>query len=133
MKVEPLINVNIDFESIKDCKSFEEWVNSDISKAFYLGFLKNEFDNYVPELNKSEQGIELLKSIGAASIKSKKYLKELSRLIEPYLMDKNGFVVLEMVNDVLQKVSLENGDDIYYVAYTLGIYINYLFSTVAES
>lgn len=133
MKVETLVNHPIDFSSVEGCESFSEWVNGDISNAFYLGFLKEEFSEYVPKLNESEGGIKFLKSITTANTSAKKYLKELARLIEPYLKSEDGFVVLDMVNDVLRRVSLDKKDDIYGVAYVLGIYVNYLFTTQAEA
>ena len=133
MKVETLVNHSIDFSSVEGCESFSEWVNEDISNAFYLGFLKEEFSEYVPKLNESEEGIKFLKSITTANTNAKKYLKELARLIEPYLKSEDGFVVLGMVNDVLRRVSLDKKDDIYGVAYVLGIYVNYLFTTQAEA
>lgn len=133
MKVETLVNHPIDFSSVEGCESFSEWVNEDISNAFYLGFLKEEFSEYVPKLNESGGGIKFLKSITTANTNAKKYLKELARLIEPYLKSEDGFVVLDMVNDVLRRVSLDKKDDIYGVAYVLGIYVNYLFTTQAEA
>lgn len=131
--VETLINHPIDFSTVEGCESFSEWVNGDVSNAFYLGFLKEEFSEFVPKMNESEKGINFLKSITMANNNAKKYLKELARLIEPYLQSKDGFVVLDMVNDVLKRVSLDNEDDIYGVAYILGIYVNYLFTTQAEA
>lgn len=133
MKVEYLADHPIDFSSVKECKSFSEWVNGDISNAFYLGFLREEFSEYVPELNRSEEGIQFLKSIATANTNAKKYLKELSRLIDPYLKSEEGFVVLDMINDVLEKVSLEKKDDVYEVAFILGIYTDYLFTTQAKA
>ena len=53
--------------------------------------------------------------------------------MEPYLHSKEGFIILDMVNDVLEKVSLEKRDDVYGVAYVLGVYVNYLFTTQAEA
>lgn len=133
MKVETLVNHPIDFSTVVGCNSFSEWVNGDISNAFYLGFLKEEFSEYVPKMNECEEGIQFLKSIATANNNAKKYLKELARLIEPYLKSEDGFVVLDMVNDVLRRVSLDKKDDIYGVAYVLGIYVNYLFTTQAEA
>lgn len=132
MKVENIIDHPIDFTSIEGYKSFDEWVNKDISNAFYLGFLREEFSEYVPKMNESEEGIQFLKSMTMANNSAKKYLKELARLMEPYLQSKEGFIVLDMINDVLGKVSLEKKDDIYGVAFVLGIYVDYLF-TVAEA
>lgn len=133
MKVENLIDHPIDITTIEGCKSFSEWVNGDISNAFYLGFLREEFSEYVPKMNECEEGIQFLKSIAMANNNAKKYLKELARLMEPYLQSKEGFVVLDMVNNVLKEVSLEKKDDIYDVAYVLGIYIDYLFTTQAKA
>lgn len=133
MKVENLIDHPIDFTTIEGCKSFSEWVNEDISNAFYLGFLREEFSEYVPKMNESEEGIQFLKSMATASTNSKKYLKELSKLMEPYLQSKDGFVVLDMINDILGKVSLEKESDIYGIAFVLGSYTDYLFTTQSES
>lgn len=133
MKVENLLDHPIDLTTIEGCKSFSEWVNGDISNAFYLGFLREDFSEYVPKMNECEEGIQFLKSIAMANNNAKKYLKELARLMEPYLQSKEGFIVLDMVNNVLKKVSLEKKDDIYDVAYVLGIYIDYLFTTQAKA
>lgn len=133
MKVENLLDHPIDLTTIEGCKSFSEWVNGDISNAFYLGFLREDFSEYVPKMNECEEGIQFLKSIATANNNAKKYLKELARLMEPYLQSKEGFVILDMINDVLKKVSLEKKDDIYDVAYVLGIYTDYLFTTQAKA
>ena len=84
-------------------------------------------------MNESEEGVQFIKSMVTAGAKAKKYLKELARLMEPYLHSKEGFIILDMVNDVLEKVSLEKRDDVYGVAYVLGVYVNYLFTTQAEA
>lgn len=133
MKVENLLDHPIDFTTVEGCKSFNEWVNKDISNAFYLGFLREEFSEYVPKMNESEEGVQFIKSMVTTGAKAKKYLKELARLMEPYLHSKEGFIILDMVNDVLEKVSLEKKDDVYGVAYVLGVYVNYLFTTQAEA
>ena len=133
MKVENLLDHPIDFTTIEGCKSFAEWVNEDVSNAFYLGFLREEFSEYVPKMNESEEGIQFLKSMATANTNAKKYLKELARLMEPYLHSREGFVILDTINDVLGKVSLEKKDDIYGIAFILGTYIDYLFTTQAEA
>lgn len=133
MKVKTIIEHPIDFTSIEGCKSFTEWVNEDISNAFYLGFLKEEFSEYVPKMNESEDGIQFLKSMATANTNAKKYLKELAKLMEPYLQNKEGFVILDMINDVLGKISLEKKNDIYEVAFVLGTYTDYLFTTQVET
>lgn len=133
MKVENLIDHPIDFTTIEGCKSFDDWVNGDISNAFYLGFLREEFSEYIPKMNESEEGIQFLKSMATANTNAKKYLKELARLMKPYLESENGFVILDMINDVLERVSLEKDNDIYGVALVLGIYTDYLFNTQAEA
>ena len=112
MKVENIIDHPIDFTTIEGCKSFSEWVNGDISNAFYLGFLREEFSEYVPKMNECEEGIQFLKSMVTAGAKAKKYLKELARLMEPYLHSKEGFIILDMVNDVLEIGSVEKKDDV---------------------
>lgn len=133
MKVEDILEHPIDFTSIEGCKSFAEWVNGDISNAFYLGFLREEFREYVPKMNESEDGIQFLKSMVTANTNAKKYLEELARLMEPYLQSKEGFVILDMINDVLGRVSLEKKDDIYGVAFVLGIYTDYLSTVQAKA
>ena len=84
MKVENLLDHPIDFTTVEGCKSFNEWVNKDISNAFYLGFLREEFSEYVPKMNESEEGVQFIKSMVTAGAKAKKYLKELARLMEPF-------------------------------------------------
>lgn len=135
MKVESLMDYPVDLSTIKECNSFMEWVDNDISKAFYLGFMRHEFADQIEELTNREDGsgTELLKSIDGASIEAKPYLKELARLMEPYLQSSEGFVVLDMVNDVLGKVSPKKEDDIYKIAYILGIYTDYLYNCKAKA
>ncbi len=133
MKVENLIDHPIDLTTIQECKTFSEWVNGDISNAFYLGFLRDEFSEYVSVMNQSEEGVQFLKSLSAASLNAKKYLKELARLMEPYLSDKDGFIILDMVNNVLKNIVLDDDNDIYDVAYILGTYIAYLYATRTQA
>lgn len=135
MKVKSLMDYPVDLSTIKECNSFMEWVDNDISKAFYLGFMRHEFADQIEELTNREDGsgIELLKSIDGASVEAKPYLKELARLMEPYLQSSEGFVVLDMVNDVLERVSPKKEDDIYKIAYILGIYTDYLYDCKAKA
>lgn len=135
MKVKSLMDYPVDLSTIKECNSFMEWVDNDISKAFYLGFMRHEFADQIEELTNREDGsgIELLKSIDGASVEAKPYLKELARLMEPYLQSSEGFVVLDMVNDVLERVSPKKEDDIYKIAYILGIYTDYLYNCKAKA
>ena len=53
--------------------------------------------------------------------------------MEPYLQSPEGFVVLDMVNDVLGKVTPKKEGDIYKIAYILGIYTDYLYNCKAEA
>lgn len=129
MKVENLMEHPIDLSTIKECNSFSEWVGGDISKAFYLGFMRHEFADQIEEITNREDGT----GIDGASIEAKPYLKELARLMEPYLQSPEGFVVLDMVNDVLGKVVPKKEGDIYKIAYILGIYTDYLYNCKAEA
>ena len=95
----------------------------------------NEFADQIEVITNREDGtgITLLKSVDGASIEAKPYLKELARLMEPYLQSPEGFVVLDMVNDVLGKVTPKKEGDIYKIAYILGIYTDYLYNCKAEA
>ena len=53
--------------------------------------------------------------------------------MEPYLSDKDGFIILDMVNNVLKNIVLDDDNDIYDVAYILGTYIAYLYATRTQA
>lgn len=135
MKVKNLMEYPIDLSTIEEYDSFLEWVDNDISKAFYLGFMRHMFADLIEELTNREdgKGIALLKSIDGASIEAKPYLKELARLMEPYLQSPDGFIILDMVNDVLERVTPKKEDDIYKIAYVLGIYVDHLYNCKAKA
>lgn len=135
MKVKNLMEYPIDLSTIEEYDSFLEWVDNDISKAFYLGFMRHMFADLIEGLTNREdgKGIALLKSIDGASIEAKPYLKELARLMEPYLQSPDGFIILDMVNDVLERVTPKKEDDIYKIAYVLGIYVDHLYNCKAKA
>lgn len=132
IKVEPLTDSNIDFSSVDQYTSFDEWVGGSVTRAFYLGFLKDEFDARMAEIGDTENSYQLLKSIVSAGNRTKKYLKELSELLQPYLESSEGFIVLDMVNNALNEIKVENKNDIYGIAYSLGVYVHYLYSLQAQ-
>lgn len=135
MKVLEIKNHPIDFSTLTECKSFNEWVDSDISKAFYLGFFRNKFKEEIEKLRFSEEGsgLALLKSIDANIFEAKRYSKELARLIEPWIHGSNKtLVILDMVNDVLDKVDLDAEEDIFKIAYVLGTYCDYLYKLYTQ-
>lgn len=134
MEIKNLIDSPIDFNTLRTATSFQEWINEDISRAFYLGLMRKELSKCIEDVkDRGEEGVKLLKSIDEASVKTKPYLKEIAILIEPYLRDAEGFIVLDMVNDVLNHIEPSNEGDIFNIAYTLGIYVDYLFGCKAEA
>lgn len=130
MKVETLDVHPVDISTLQNAETFDKWVNGDISNAFYLGFMRREYAKEIEDIRNSrvdESGIVLLKSIDGNVVKAKPYFKEIAELLKPYLEDEKGFVILDAVNGVLEKVQPTNEDDIYSIAYVLGVYMDSLY------
>ena len=129
MIVQDLIEHPVDLGTLKDSETFLQWVNKDISNAFYLGFMRREFADEIEKLKDREDGtgLVLLKSIDGILVQVKPYLKEMAGLLKPHLDNSEGFIVLDAVNDVLSKIQPAEEDDIYKIAYTLGTYMDSLY------
>lgn len=129
MKIKDLAECSIDFSELSNYSSILDWINEDVSRAFYLGLLESDLMEFVDDLNSSESGIQLLKSVIMLGNSAKPYTKTISKMLHPYLTDKDGVVFLDMVDHVINEIQLEKEEDIYGIAYTLGRYVNYLIST----
>lgn len=129
MIVQDLIEHPIDLSTLAECETFLQWVNEDISNAFYLGFMRREFAEEIEKLKDKEDGtgLILLKSIDGILVNVRPYIKELAELLKPYLENENGFILLDAVNDVLSRITPTEENDIYKIAYTLGIYTDSLY------
>lgn len=99
-----------------------------VDRAFFLGYRYPEVDEFKANTKEDDaRALVLLKSIDSAFLNAKVYLSQLTALIKPFLDDDNGFSIFDMVNRVLQEVELVNEEDLYSVAYILGIYSAHLF------
>lgn len=127
MKVQNLLDHPVDFKALTTSKSFLEWVNNDITNAFYLGFMRHEFEDALENVSSSEDGMNLLKSIDGILVDVKPYLKDLTKLITPYITNPNGGAALDMVNEILATIEVKKDSDIYKIAYILGVYIHNIF------
>lgn len=116
------------FEGLGTALNFITLCDKSVDKAFYLGYdypVVDEFRKNVKE--EDVRANELIKSLDSAFLNAKVYLSQLAGLIKPFLEDENGFIIFDMVNKVLQEVELVNEEDLYSVAYILGIYSAHLF------
>lgn len=135
MTVQDLIEHPIDLSTLAECETFLQWVNEDISNAFYLGFMRREFAEEIEKLKDREDGtgLVLLKSIDGILVSVRPYLKGLAELWKPYLENENGFILLDAVNDILSRITPVEENDIYKIAYTLGLYTDSLYRRSAAN
>lgn len=135
MTVQDLIEHPIDLSTLAECETFLQWVNKDISNAFYLGFMRREFAEEIEKLKDREDGtgLVLLKSIDGILVSVRPYLKGLAELWKPYLENENGFILLDAVNDILSRITPVEENDIYKIAYTLGLYTDSLYRRSAAN
>ena len=87
-KIRDVSEIDFKVEEVMKAKSFNDFVNGNVEKAFYLGFFRNE--------------------------------------LQQPLSAKEEFTMLDVVNEVSDKVNYKQEEDKFYVIFILGMWVKHL-------
>jgi hypothetical protein len=126
-KIRDVSEIDFKVEEVMKAKSFNDFVNGDVEKAFYLGFFRNELQQplSVAMQIRGDEGIALVKSFDEAMQKARPYVEEMSAIADD-AMAKEEFTMLDVVNEVSDKVNYKQEEDKFYVIFILGMWVKHL-------
>lgn len=126
-KIRDVSEIDFKVEEVMKAKSFNDFVNGDVEKAFYLGFFRNELQQplSVAMQIRGDEGIALVKSFDEAMQKARPYVEEMSAIADD-AMAKEEFTMLDVVNEVSDKVNYKQEEDKFYVIFILGMWVRHL-------
>lgn len=126
-KIRDVSEIDFKIEEVMKAKSFNDFVNGNVEKAFYLGFFRNELQQplSVAMQIRGDEGIALVKSFDEAMQKARPYVEEMSAIADD-AMAKEEFTMLDVVNEVSDKVNYKQEKDKFYVIFILGMWVKHL-------
>ena len=126
-KIRDVSEIDFKVEEVMKAKSFNDFVNGDVEKAFYLGFFRNELQQplSIAMQIRGDEGIALVKSFDEAMQKARPYVEEMSAIADD-AMAKEEFTMLDVVNEVSDKVNYKQEEDKFYVIFILGMWVKHL-------
>lgn len=126
-KIRDVSEIDFKVEEVMKAKSFNDFVNGNVEKAFYLGFFRNELQQplSVAMQIRGDEGIALVKSFDEAMQKARPYVEEMSAIADD-AMAKEEFTMLDVVNEVSDKVNYKQEEDKLYVIFILGMWVKHL-------
>lgn len=125
-KIRDVSEIDFKVEEVMKAKSFNDFVNGDVEKAFYLGFFRNELQPLSVAMQiRGDEGIALVKSFDEVMQKARPYVEEMSAIADD-AMAKEEFTMLDVVNEVSDKVNYKQEEDKFYVIFILGMWVKHL-------
>lgn len=126
-KIRDVSEIDFKVEEVMKAKSFNDFVNGNVEKAFYLGFFRNELQQplSVAMQIRGDEGIALVKSFDEAMQKVRPYVEEMSAIADD-AMAKEEFTMLDVVNEISDKINYKQEEDKFYVIFILGMWVKHL-------
>lgn len=108
----------IDFSTIPQYSSFIEWMDKDVSRAFYTGYFMEKVKEGLS--NFSSNSSLFVDELYDVFDNSLKYKPELIKYLSEAAENDPNFNILEVTNTILNKLDFENPDDKYGVSFIIG-------------
>lgn len=108
----------IDFSTIPQYSSFIEWMDKDVSRAFYTGYFMEKVKEGLS--NFSSNSSSFVDELYDVFDNSLKYKPELIKYLSEAAENDSNFNILEVTNTILNKLDFENPDDKYGVSFIIG-------------
>lgn len=108
----------IDFSTIPQYSSFIEWMDKDVSRAFYTGYFMEKVKEGLS--NFSSNSSSFVDELYDVFDNSLKYKPELIKYLSEAAENDPNFNILEVTNTILNKLDFENPDDKYGVSFIIG-------------
>lgn len=108
----------IDFSTIPQYSSFIEWMDKDVSRAFYTGYFMEKVKEGLSDFSSNSSSfVDELYDVFDNSLK---YKSELIKYLSEAAENDPNFNILEVTNTILNNLNFENPDDKYGVSFTIG-------------
>lgn len=126
-KIRDVSEIDFSVEEVIKAKSFLDFVDGNVEKAFYLGFFRDELQRplAISMQIRGDEGIALVKSFDEAMQKAGPYVEKMSAVTDE-AMAKDEFTLLDVVNEVVDGIDYEEENDKFYVVFILGMWVKHL-------
>lgn len=123
-----LIDIEFELDEFLNAESFLDLAKGDITRAFALGYLRDELQEPLhAAIDAGDKGLRLSKSFDMAIQKVRPYVNDMTKISDEE-MSKDDFSLMEVCNAVLDQLTYE-----VYVAFVLGMWTLHLLHKATEA
>lgn len=128
-----LIDIEFELDEFLNAESFLDLAKGDITRAFALGYLRDELQEPLhAAIDAGDKGLRLSKSFDMAIQKVRPYVSDMTKISDEE-MSKDDFSLMEVCNAVLDQLTYEEPEDELYVAFVLGMWTLHLLHKAPEA
>ena len=126
-------DIEFEFDEFLNAESFLDLAKGDITRAFALGYLRDELQEPLhAAIDAGDKGLRLSKSFDMAIQKVRPYIDDMTKISDEE-MSKDDFSLMEVCNAVLDQLTYEESEDELYVAFVLGMWTLHLLHKATEA
>ena len=126
-------NIEFELDEFLNAESFLDLAKGDITRAFALGYLRDELQEPLhAAIDAGDKGLRLSKSFDMAIQKVRPYVNDMTKISDEE-MSKDDFSLMEVCNAVLDQLTYEEPEDELYVAFVLGMWTLHLLHKATEA
>ena len=126
-------DIEFELDEFLNAESFLDLAKGDITRAFALGYLRDELQEPLhAAIDAGDKGLRLSKSFDMAIQKVRPYIDDMTKISDEE-MSKDDFSLMEVCNAVLDQLTYEEPEDELYVAFVLGMWTLHLLHKATEA
>lgn len=126
-------DIEFELDEFLNAESFLDLAKGDITRAFALGYLRDELQEPLhAAIDAGDKGLRLSKSFDMAIQKVRPYVNDMTKISDEE-MSKDDFSLMEVCNAVLDQLTYEEPEDELYVAFVLGMWTLHLLHKATEA
>lgn len=126
-------DIEFELDEFLNAESFLDLAKGDITRAFALGYLRDELQEpFHAAIDAGDKGLRLSKSFDMAIQKVRPYIDDMTKISDEE-MSKDDFSLMEVCNAVLEQLTYEEPEDELYVAFVLGMWTLHLLHKATEA
>lgn len=126
-------DIEFELDEFLNAESFLDLAKGDITRAFALGYLRDELQEPLhAAIDAGDKGLRLSKSFDMAIQKVRPYVNDMTKISDEE-MSKDDFSLMEVCNAVLDQLTYEESEDELYVAFVLGMWTLHLLHKATEA
>ncbi len=126
-------DIEFELDEFLNAESFLDLAKGDITRAFALGYLRDELQEpFHAAIDAGDKGLRLSKSFDMAIQKVRPYIDDMTKISDEEI-SKDDFSLMEVCNAVLEQLTYEEPEDELYVAFVLGMWTLHLLHKATEA